>query len=74
MKFGMTKEVDWEYIGANLARGDDEEQSAFFKGLINECLSWGTTYQIQMQFAAINKKLTKEEREILSMITYIEEC
>lgn len=72
MRLGITKEIDWEYLGALMARSDAYEQSSFLKSFIKECQSWGTSYQVQMQLTYINKELTDEEKEILSMITYIE--
>ena len=75
MKKGLkeyTKD-DWEYKGAELARSSDNEQAAFFKAFLAECNSWGTHFQVEKQFAWLNIKLTKEEREQLSMITFIED-
>ncbi len=69
---GITKEIDWKYLGATLARSDDHNQSDFLKSFVKECLTWGTRYQVEQQLACINHKLDKEEKEILSMITYIE--
>ena len=72
MRKGIVKEIDWEYLGALMARSDAGDQSLFLKAFIKECRSWGTHYQVEMQLAAINQLLTKEEREALAMITYIE--
>ena len=73
MKLGMIKEVDWELIGASLANEGDDIQSLFFKALIKELNSWGTSYQVGIQLAGISHKLTKSEKETLSQISYIEE-
>jgi hypothetical protein len=73
MKMGLRKDADWEYVGAKLARADDEEQTAFFKAFCKECSKWGTSAQVEWQIAGINAKLTKEERETLSMLSYMEE-
>lgn len=71
MKIGL-QEPDWEYIGACLARSDDHAQSQLLKAFVKECLTWGTHLQVETQLAAVNGKLTKEEIEVLSMITYKE--
>ena len=73
MRTGIRKEIDWEYLGALLARSDDDEQAEFFKAFIKECNSWGTAYQVELQLAFINNKLTPEERETLKMLGYKEE-
>jgi hypothetical protein len=72
MRLGLM-EFDWAYIGAALARGDDKEQSDFLKGFIKECLTWGTAFQVEQQLAAVNMKLTKQERETLKMLSFDEE-
>ena len=36
MKSGLVYEIDWELVGASLARESDNEQVAFFKGFIEE--------------------------------------
>ena len=69
MKFGL-KDMDWEYVGALLANGDDDDQAKFLKAFIKECNSWGTHYQVEMQLAMVNHLLTPEERETLSMLSY----
>lgn len=71
MRIGL-QEPDWAYIGAVLARTDDWCQSEFFKSFVKECLSWGTEYQVEMQLAATNLKLTDKEKEVLSMIGFRE--
>ena len=70
MRFGITKDYDWELIGAQLAQLGDIEQVAFFKAFVAECKTWGTHLQVERQFSCINSKLTQDERETLSMITY----
>ena len=70
MKNGITHGIDWKLVGAQLANLGDEEQADFFKAFIKECNGWGTRYQVESQFAAINAKLTDEEREQFSMIGY----
>jgi len=71
MRIGL-QDTDWEYIGARLAQSDDVEQANFFKAFLKECKTWGTNHQVQMQLAAVNSKLTREEKEELGMLTYIE--
>ena len=72
MRQGIYKEPDWQYLGALLAQQDDNEQVAFFQGFAAECRSWGTHLQIEQQLAYVNNGLSKEDRELLSMITYKE--
>ncbi len=73
MKLGILKNIDWTYVGALLAQGADDEQSEFFKGFVKECKSWGTEYQVQSQLAAVNIRLTDDEKETLSMLGYMGE-
>jgi len=72
MKFGL-QEIKWGYVGAKLAREDDNSQVEFFKAFVKECKSWGTDYQVGVQLAFVNDKLTPEEREVLAMLSYNEE-
>jgi hypothetical protein len=71
MNFGILKDIDWQYVGALLARCGDDDQANFFKGFLNECKSWGTHYQIEQQLACVNLKLTDNEKEILAMLSYV---
>ena len=73
MKKGIITEIDWEFIGAQLAVEDDEIQAKFFKSFIKEINSFETHFQGQQQLSSINFKLNKKEKEDLSMLTYIEE-
>lgn len=73
MKLGMLKEIDWSYIGALLAQEDDNIQAEFFKAFVFECGTWGTHYQVEMQLAYVNEKLTQEEKEVLGMLSYKDE-
>jgi len=72
MKFGLLKDIDWKYVGALLANQGDVEQVDFLKSFIKECNSWGTKYQVEQQLAAVNLKLSPDEREILAMLSYNE--
>ena len=74
MRLGMLKEVDWNYIAASLAGETAETQATFLKAFEKECLTWGTHYQVELQLAGVNGKLTEEEIEVLSMLTYQEEA
>lgn len=71
MRIGL-QNTDWSYIGAYLARADDKEQAEFFKAFVKESLSYGTNHQAEMQLASINMLLSKDEKELLSSISYID--
>jgi hypothetical protein len=73
MKLGLRKDIDWQYVGAMLARADDNEQAECLKAFVAECKTWGTSYQVEGQLASVNLKLTKEERETLEILSYNEE-
>lgn len=62
--------VDWKHVGAVLANSGSDEQLDFFRSFIKETQSWGTKHQIHMQLAEVNKDLTEEERDIISMLGY----
>jgi len=68
MRLGLRKDIDWQYVGALLARADNNDQAAFLKAFVKECRTWGTSLQVEQQLAAVNLKLTPEERETLKMI------
>ena len=70
MKQGILTEIDWDYIGAVLANESDENQSKFFKSMLKEMKTWGTSHQVELQLAYVNNKLTDEEREQLKMLSY----
>ena len=72
MKAGIRKDVDWEYLGALLAQNSDIEQSTFLKSFVKECKTWGTNHQVQTQLANVNNLLTTDEKEVLSMIGFID--
>ena len=69
MKIGL-QDTNWSYIGARLAQTDDNEQAAFFKAFVKECLAWGTRYQVEIQLAGVNHKLSSQEKSVLGMIGY----
>lgn len=62
--------IDWQCLGATLAILSDEEQKKFFKGLLQEINQFPTHYQKEMQLLFIADGLTKEEKELLSIICY----
>ena len=70
MKKGLWTEIDWEYIGAQLAQDGDDIQAVFFKAFVKECKSWGTNYQVESQLAGVNSLLTDEEKDALAMLSY----
>ena len=72
MRMGIQKEIDWSYVGALLANEGSDNQTAFFRGFIKECLSWGTRLQVEQQLSSVNLELTPEERKVLSMLGYDE--
>lgn len=69
MKLGL-RNIEWGDVGAQLARADDNEQAAFFKAFVKECVTWGTQRQVEQQLSFVNRLLTPEEREVLSMLGY----
>ena len=72
MRFGIRKEIDWEYVGALCANEDDHNQAAFFKGMVAEISKWDTRWQGEQQLAHVNHLLSDEEKDLLSMISYKE--
>jgi hypothetical protein len=58
--------VDMEAFGAQFANMDDEDQALFFMGLAGELRCWKSTYQAQMQFHSVARKLKKETKELLA--------
>jgi hypothetical protein len=71
MRLGI-QNTDWAYVGARLARAGDDEQAEFFKSFVKEAKTWGTQHQVDFQLAAVNHKLTADEREVLGMLSYEE--
>lgn len=73
MKYGLA-EIDWGYIGAILARGDDEQQATFFKAFCSEIRKYPTHHCQEMQLMAVRNRLTEQEREQLSVLSYEEQA
>ena len=69
MRIGL-QEPDWGYIASVLANTGDDNQIIFFKALVKEMRSWGTMYQAQIQLAGVNRQLSNDEKELLSMLGY----
>ena len=65
--------VNWKMAGALLAQADDNAQHEFFQAFVKECLSWGTTLQVEQQLAYVNNRLTLEERDTLKMLTFMDD-
>lgn len=61
---------DWATAGAILANADDNSQAEFFKGMVKELGTWPACHMAEMQLCAVNRKLTHEERNVLSMLGY----
>ncbi len=68
MKNGLL--LDWATIGATLANSGDDDQAAFFKSFVKEMRTWPTRHQAEMQLMSVRSKLTEQEREDLSALTY----
>ena len=61
---------DWKLLGSLLANEDETIQADFFKAFVKEMATWGTTFQKQTQLIWVNKRLTDEEKDILSCLSY----
>ena len=68
MKYGMI-EVDWKYIGAQMAHSDDHAQADFFNAFAEElravCV---TVYAAEMQMASVDKEIKADTRSLFTMI------
>ena len=62
--------ISWAQLGAELANSNDDDQSEFFKGFVKECMSWETRHQAEMQMCSIASRLSDDEKEFLSSISY----
>jgi len=63
--------IDYNSVAAFLANENDEIQAEFFKTFIIELQKvCKTHYHTEFQLAGINQNLSKEERELLSMIGF----
>lgn len=69
--------IDWETLGARLARMSTGEQIPFFRGFANEMLSYPTHYQMEMQLTHIregmdNDGMTDKQKEIFTTLGWNE--
>lgn len=69
MRLGL-EDHDWKLIGSKLAHADDKEQTDFFRAFVKECKTWGTHYQVELQLAGVNRQLSDEEKDVLSMLGF----
>lgn len=68
MRYG-TKDIDWAEVGAMLAHAGDEEQSTFLASFCKELrVACATSYNVGMQMAYVQGKLSKQDREMLAAL------
>lgn len=68
MRYG-TKDIDWAEVGAMLAHVGDDEQSTFFASFCKELrTACATSYNVGMQMAYVQDKLSKEDQEMLAAL------
>lgn len=68
MRYG-TKDIDWAEVGAMLAHTGDEEQSTLFASFCKELrTACPTSYNVGMQMAYVQGKLSKEDQEMLAAL------
>ena len=68
MRYG-TKDIDWAEVGAMLAHVGDEEQSTFLASFCKELrTACATSYNVGMQMAYVQDKLSKEDQEMLAAL------
>ena len=68
MRYG-TKDIDWAEVGAMLAHAGDEEQSTFLASFCKELrTSCATSYNVGIQMAYVQDKLSKEDQEMLATL------
>lgn len=60
--------IDMEALGAQFANIDDNEQAAFFKGLVAELKTWPSIHQGKMQFCSVGRLLNDDQKKILSQV------
>jgi len=68
-------EIDWEILGARLARLSTDEQIPFFRGFANEMNKYPTHYEKEMQLTYIREGMngdgmTKEQKEVYEYLGY----
>ena len=62
MKANEPITINWESLGAALARTGDDEQAAFFNGFAGELATWDSQYQVQMQGHYVSGKIKRDAR------------
>lgn len=73
MKYGMM-DIDWRYIGAQLAHVSDEEQASFLNSFATELRhACKTEYAAGFQATAISELLDENVKELLRMAVYSKE-
>lgn len=71
MKNGITTQIDWQLIGAQLANEDADIQAKFINSMAKEMLSWDTRFQTEMQVSYIVNALTPEAKELFNFEQYL---
>lgn len=68
MKYG-TKDINWAEVGAMLANEGDNEQAAFLSSFCKELRkACATHFHQETQMVCVQKLLTKDDRELLSVL------
>lgn len=68
MRYG-TKDIDWAEVGAMMAHTSDGEQSTFLASFCKEMrTACATSYNVGMQMAYVQDKLSKEDQEMLAAL------
>jgi len=63
-------EVNWEFLGAELASLTSDEQIAFFKGFTDELSHFPSHHAAETQCIFINNGLTHKQRDFMTTIGY----
>ncbi|MBU8921808.1 MAG: hypothetical protein KOO63_08310 [Bacteroidales bacterium] len=73
MRKGIITDIDWAFIGAELACCDADEQASFFKSFIKEMKSWDTNHRGETQLCYVNMRLDDPEKEFLKMLSHTQD-
>lgn len=65
--------INWEVLGAKLARLSSVEQQEFFKGFTNEVLTYDTHFQAETQMLWIRDGLNAKQKDLMLTIGYTED-
>lgn len=60
--------INWDLLGAKLAKLSDVEQGAFFHGFAQELNRYESKYAQCLQMAYVKDKLTKQDKDILEEV------